>query len=335
MEELTLNLHIHTLYSDGHKTHAQIADLALETGVDAILTTDHNVYVSGPEGYYKKGNKRLLFLIGEEVHDQARKPQANHMLVLNAGREMAVHAPNPQRLIDQVRSVGGLSFLAHPFDPAVNFVNEGDNSWVSWDIHSFTGLEIWNSFSEIKLIAHNLAEAIFYVLFPKFIGHHANPKTLEIWDSLLKKGSKVVAIGGSDAHGTPMQRGPIKREVLPYQHHFQCINNHLLIEHALCGNLEEDKRCIYQALGSGHTYVGYDLPASTKGFRFSAKGLNCEAIMGDSIPLEKGVTLLIHLPFPVECHLLKDGKVIKIWRKREICAYAAGEPGAYRVECFI
>lgn len=335
MEELTLNLHIHTRYSDGYKTHAQIARLALEADLDAIITTDHNVFVNGPEDYYQKDGKRLLLLIGEEIHDQARKPQANHLLAFNAGREMAAYAPDPQFLIDQIRASGGLSFLAHPHDPALDFVHEGNNSWVSWDIHNFTGLEIWNCYSEIKLISHNLLEAIFYVFFPKFIAHQANPITLEIWDSLLRSGKKIVAIGGADAHGAPMRRGPIRREVLPYQHHFQSINNHLLVERGLTGNLAEDKNTIYQALAAGHSYVGYDLPASTRGFRFSAKGLNCEAIMGDSIPLEKGVTLLIHLPFPVECHLLKDGKIVKIWRKREVCAHAVGEPGAYRVECFI
>jgi len=335
MRELTLNLHIHTRYSDGYKTHSQIANLALDAGLDAIITTDHNVFVSGPEGYYKKNGKQLLLLIGEEIHDQARKPQANHLLAFNASREMAPYAPDPQRLIDQVRSSGGLSFLAHPVDPALDFVHEGDNSWVSWDIHKFTGLELWISYSEIKLISHNLLEAIFFVFFPKYIGHHANPKTIEIWDSLLRSGKKVVAIGGADAHGALMRRGPIKAEVLPYQHHFQSINNHLLVEHELIGDLAEDKKTIYQALAAGHSYGGYDLPASTKGFRFSAKGLNCEAIMGDSIPLEKGVTLLTRLPFPVECQLLKDGKVIKVWRNRDVCAYAVGEPGAYRIECYI
>jgi hypothetical protein len=56
--------------------------------------------------------------------------------------------------------------------------------------------------------------------------------------------------------------------------------------------------------------------------------------MGDEIPLERGVTLQIRLPGPTECRLLKDGQVVKIWRKREICTHIATEPGVYRVEAY-
>src|SRR6266581_7404675 len=103
MHELIINLHMHTIYSDGGGTHQDIARAALKCGLDAVIVTDHNVLVSGPQGYYREGKKQVLMLLGEEVHDQARHPQKNHLLVLGANREMATFAQNPQNLIDNIR----------------------------------------------------------------------------------------------------------------------------------------------------------------------------------------------------------------------------------------
>ena len=55
MQELVINLHMHTTYSDGHGTHADLAEAALRAGLDAIIVTDHNVWVNGIEGYRQKG----------------------------------------------------------------------------------------------------------------------------------------------------------------------------------------------------------------------------------------------------------------------------------------
>ena len=85
MNELIVNLHMHTTYSDGTGTHADIVQAALQTGLDVVITTDHNVLVNGPAGYYQDGDRKVLLLIGEEVHDQTLNPQKNHLLVFGAG----------------------------------------------------------------------------------------------------------------------------------------------------------------------------------------------------------------------------------------------------------
>ncbi len=102
MQEIIINLHMHTPYSDGYCSHTEIARAAIKIGLDAVIITDHNVWVEGLEGYYEDGEKRVLVLIGEEVHDQARQPQKNHLLVFGANREMAPLAADPQLLIDSV-----------------------------------------------------------------------------------------------------------------------------------------------------------------------------------------------------------------------------------------
>src|SRR5512133_3653665 len=101
MIELIANLHMHTPYSDGFGSHAAIAKAAIRTGLDVVITTDHNVYVKGLDGYNVENEKKVLLMVGEEVHDVLREPQKNHLLIYGAGRELATFAANPQRLIDQ------------------------------------------------------------------------------------------------------------------------------------------------------------------------------------------------------------------------------------------
>ena len=334
MQEIIINLHMHTRYSDGTGTHKDIANAAIKTGLDAVIVTDHNVLVDGMEGYYRLGTTRVLLLIGQEVHDQDRVPQKNHLLIFNADRDLSALADDPQTLINGVSSAGGICFIAHPKDPALPAFGEDDISWESWEVHGFTGIELWNGLSELKAVTHNQLEGLFYAFFPKFIAHYPIPETLQRWDNLMESGNRVVALGGSDAHALHMHKGPLQKVLFPYEFHFKAINTHVFIPDPLTGEVAVDKKMIYDALAKGNCFVGYDLPAPTRGFRFKAKGLEHSAIMGDEIPVKGGVTLQIHTPTRAEIHLLRDGKVITVYRNGQDVTYTATQPGVYRVEVF-
>lgn len=335
MHELVVNLHSHTSYSDGHGTHATIAQAALKTGLDAVIVTDHNVWINGLDGYYRDGHRQVLLLVGEEIHDQARIPQKNHLLVIGAGRELANLAHDLDNLLESIRKSGGLTFLAHPIDPSAPVFGEADISWVDWDITDYNGIELWNSMSEFKGLLKTKLHAIFYAYNPKMIARGPFKKTLQKWDELLSNGRPVVAIGGSDAHAMPASMGPLHRLLFPYEFHFKGINTHVWVERPLSGDLVEDRRMILEALRKGHAYIGYDLPFPTRNFRFTAQGNNGLAWMGDEIHVKDGVTLQIRLPKRTECHLLKNGEVIKIWRRRDTCTHITTEPGVYRVEVYL
>jgi hypothetical protein len=335
MPEIILNLHMHTRYSDGEGSHKDIATAAMKAGLDTVIVTDHNVWVNGPAGYYKDGSNRVLLMVGEEIHDQARQPQKNHLLVFEAHRELAAYATHPQQLLDAVEKVEGLAFIAHPFDPAAPSVNEGDISWVDWDVHGFTGLELWNGFSEFKPRIKSKLHAIYYAYFPRRIARGPLPETLHKWDELLSSGNKVVAVGGSDAHSFQMRLGPLRRTVFPYEFHFRAINTHVFLPRPLGEDAVTDSSMILDALRRGHCFIGYDLPHPTRGFTFTAHGLQQTAQMGDELDSMGGVTFKIRLPFRTECVLLKDGKPSRTWRKHDMCTYITTEPGVYRVEVYI
>ncbi|MEW6718295.1 MAG: CehA/McbA family metallohydrolase [Chloroflexota bacterium] len=335
MHELTVNLHIHTFYSDGHATHEEIAQAAIRAGLDAIIATDHNVWVEGPERYYHHDGKNVLLLVGEEVHDQTRDPQKNHLLIFGAQREMAPLAGDTQLLIDCVRDAGGVSFIAHPVDPAAPQFNEPDISWMDWNRHGYQGIELWNAMSEFKSLLKDRWKAIWYAYQPQRIAHGPFPQALQKWDELLSQGLKVAAIGGSDAHALNARMGPLKRTLFPYEFHFRAVNTHLLIPEPLNGDLIHDRGLILEAFRKGHAFIGYDLPSTTRGFRFTAQGKEKTAWMGDEITAKYGVTLQVRLPQPAECHLLKDGVVIKKWRDEYIGTYITTQPGVYRVEVYL
>jgi len=335
MEELVVNLHMHTPFSDGFGTHRKIGQSALKSGLDAVIVTDHNVLVKGVEDYFEDGERRTLLLVGEEIHDQARDPQKNHLLVFNTQTELAQYAPDPQKLINAVRADGGFCFIAHPYDPEMPAFGETDISWEAWEVDGYTGLEIWNGLSELKTVARNKLQAVFYALFPQHMAHQPLPAALEKWDELLSSGRRVAVVGGSDAHALPMHMGPLHRTIFPYEFHFSAINTHILTEDKLSGEITTDREMIYTALRSGNYFVGYDLPASTRGFRFSAQGREQTAAMGGEIRLNNGVTLQIRLPRPTYTRLIQDGKIVKTWGDRQVCSFTATEPGAYRVEAYI
>ncbi len=332
MQEIVVNLHMHTRYSDGTGTHRDIARAALRAGVDAVIVTDHNVLVQDFEGYYREKNRRVLMLIGEEIHDQDRDPQKNHLLVFGANRELATFADDPQVLIDRVREAGGLAFIAHPDDPAAPAFHETDISWVDWSVRNYHGIELWNALSELKTIVPTKLHGAFYAFFPQFVARGPIPSTLAKWDELLAEGKRVVALGGSDAHALRLSIGPVSRVIFPYEFHFRGVNTHLLTAEPLSGDVATDRRLVYEAMTAGHGYVGYDLPASTRGFRFTAQGRDITAVMGDEIPAQGGVTLQARLPGLAEIRLLRNGEVIKTWKNQTSCAHITTEPGVYRVE---
>ncbi|HWQ84807.1 MAG TPA: CehA/McbA family metallohydrolase [Anaerolineales bacterium] len=333
--ELVINLHMHTPYSDGSGSHAEIARAALRAGLDAVIVTDHNVWVNGPQGYYQEGDRRTLLLVGEEVHNRTLQPQKNHLLVFGAYKEMAGYAEDLQRLIDAVRTAGGLAFIAHPVDPAAPTFREVDISWEDWSVQRFTGLELWNGMSEFKGRLKSWLHGLYYAFNPRQIAHGPFPQAIQRWDSLLAEKKKVVAVGGSDAHELHYRIGPFHKVLFPYEFHFKAINTHLLADEPLSGEALEDSTLILETLRKGRVFIGYDLPASTRGFRFSAQGSEGTAQMGDQLTAKGGVTFQIRLPMRTECRLIKDGSPIKTWQQNELCTHIATEPGVYRVEVYI
>ena len=103
---LRIDLHVHTVYSDGHGTVEKVLETAAQKGIDGLAITDHDTL----EGYYraKARGSGLLVLPGFEV-----ETDAGHVLVLGLERLPFYHF-RYEGLVEWARSLGGLSVLAHP-----------------------------------------------------------------------------------------------------------------------------------------------------------------------------------------------------------------------------
>lgn len=333
--EITVNTHVHSFLSDGHATYQQIANAAAIAGIDCVIITDHNVFIRNKEGYFNAETKNILMLSGQEIHDQTSVPQKNHLLVFNPLMDYSKFADDPKQLIKKINDQEGLSFIAHPVDPELRCIGEPDISWVDWEARGFTGIELWNGFSEIKYRSHNLLDVLFFALFPSFLPDRPLPETIKIWDKLLLSSPPCVAIGGSDAHALPKNGFGIEKTIFPYTYHFSAINNHILLREPLSPDLKTAKIQIYHAIKSGNLFIGYDLPKNTKGFRFYGQVNNSTVQMGETVQVGDGITFQIVLPMPTECLLVRNGNVIKSWQDTNICTYISKEPGVYRVEVYM
>jgi hypothetical protein len=334
MYEYSGNLHMHTPYSDGAKWHHEIANDAISAGLDFIIVTDHNIWVDGLEGYYESELGRILLLVGEEIHDPRRTPQANHFLAYGAEKELSIYANSLPALFRKTRENGGHGFLAHPFDPAAPSIGEGSLEWQDWEIEGYSGLEIWNYMSEFKGLLGNKLRNLKVALNPEKYISGPDPRTLARWDELLSQGKRLVAIGSSDAHGLTYKLGPIRRIIFPYQYLFRTVNTHILVKEELNGSLAHDKQIILESIGKGNCWVGYDLPQNTGQFRFSGQS-KTKGIMGDQIRLGAGATLQVKTPNKCRIRLVRDGAIVAECDRDDKMTHLPVEAGTYRVECYI
>lgn len=336
MEELIAALHIHTVYSDGSATHAELAQAGLRAGVDVLLVSDHNVLVQDMDGYAQKGKKRVLLLVGEEVHDRSSTTPGNHLLIFGHNKELSRYSGNRQQLLDQARQAGGLTFLAHPIDVAMERFGEKSFNWEDWSVTGFTGIELWNQMSEFKSRSQSLPKAALHALLPRFMTLGPLPETLKLWDELLaSRDQPVVAVAGADAHGLHKQFGPLKVILYPYEFQFRSVTTHLVTPTQLTGEINADRQMVFDALRQGHCFCAYDLPHSARGFRFTCNTDDGLFWMGDKVSVRAGLTFQVRLPAGAHIRLIKDGRVIKETQDREVLTHITKEPGIYRAEAYL
>ena len=86
MNEILCSLHNYTKFSGYSSSFYHMAQAGLDCGLDAVISTDKNVYPSGRDQFYYLSGKRLLVICGEELFDPL-SPEAPHYLSVGIGRE--------------------------------------------------------------------------------------------------------------------------------------------------------------------------------------------------------------------------------------------------------
>ncbi|MCD9880523.1 CehA/McbA family metallohydrolase [Streptomyces guryensis] len=129
--------HLHSWYSDGRRTPAEIAALARAAGLDFINSSDHNTHSSHPH-WASEAGEDLLIMLGEEV-----TTRNGHVLALGTEPGTFVdwryRARDHRfgRFADQIHRTGGLVVPAHPHATCVGC------GW-KFGFGQADAVEVWN-----------------------------------------------------------------------------------------------------------------------------------------------------------------------------------------------
>ena len=165
------DLHLHTVHSDGQRDPDELAAAAHASGLDFIVSTEHNTN-SANRVWPACRTGGLLVIPGEEV-----TTRHGHWLAVGLSPRAWVdwrYGPSDgvfPRFAAQVRDDGGLVVAAHPSVPLPG------SAW-EFGFDHVDALEVWNG-------RWNLDDEL----------------SLRIWQRLLRQDRRVVAVGGSDSHG--------------------------------------------------------------------------------------------------------------------------------------
>jgi hypothetical protein len=164
------DLHLHTVHSDGQRDPDELVSAARESGLDFIVSTDHNTN-SANRVWPACRTGGLLVIPGEEV-----TTRHGHWLAVGLPPHGWVdwrYAPRDgvfPRFAGEVRDAGGLVVAAHPAAPVPGSLWE-------FGFDDVDALEVWNG-------RWNLDDEV----------------SLRMWHRLLREGRRVAAVSGSDSH---------------------------------------------------------------------------------------------------------------------------------------
>ncbi len=160
------DLHSHTVYSDGDSWPAEVLRAAASAGLDVLGITDHNSAHAGVIGHLG-GDGMPIVLPGVEV-----TTYGGHWNAWGVDRWFDFREPTREATaatMRQAAAAGAFVSVNHPkpFGPA----------WVYGDGLGYHAIEVWNGPWE-----------------------HLNALALAHWDAHLRRGERIIAVGGSDTH---------------------------------------------------------------------------------------------------------------------------------------
>lgn len=323
------NIHIHSNRSDGKGTYAEIAGKAVKNGIDFLCFNDHahmlDSFSLDDEGLFDK----LTLITGMEIGRAD-----HHYLAYNLKKIPDLDHASPQEVIDRVNEQGGFGFMAHPFEKGMPFREKSVvYRWNDLSVEGFTGICIWNFSSRWKERVKTIFHGIFHLIFKVQALRGPSSETLSFWDELCRK-RKVVAVGGSDAHGTMFKAGFIKATILPYDFLLNSINIHVFLNRKIFKDFSAAKNDIFEAMKAGRLFIANDRLSPAKGFKFCfLSDDGSDLLMGEEETFSNTGNLVVELPSKGEIRLIRNGETVSTYRGME-AVYPVKKDGVYRVEVY-
>ncbi len=312
LHDVSCVVHVHTTYSDGTATVAEVVDAARATGADALLLTDHDTLAARRDGW-EGIHDGVLVLVGTEV-----SPKHGHYLAFGIEREIPHAGRTAAEIAAAVRTAGGLGFAAHPFSrgghmlvPALARRIVLPHGWAAiGEPGGCDGIELWSLTTDAAEAWRTPADAARWLRDPAAAIAGGPPaRHLRAWDALSAR-RRLPAIGGLDGHQPGVRvRGRV-RSPLTHERTFDLLRTHLLCRAPLTGDVEADRRNLLDALSSGSAWLACPHVAPAEGARYWVQNADGATVaMGADAPAGDW-TLHVRLPRPADVRVLRDGAVV-------------------------
>lgn len=307
--------HLHSRFSDGHRTMDEIASVAAEAGLDFVVVTDHGAPNRGSLAGVSRRHG-VLVLAGTEISSNR-----GHLVALGFDAPAQDFSRLAENAAAQVAAAGGFTVIAHPYAKTAW-------SWGPWA--GYAGLEIFNS--DVAAKRAPLRTLLFAPLLlarpDAGLTALVGPPRRETaaWD---RWGAERPVRGyfASDAH-------------FAYRALLRLFHTHALLDAPEAEDFAAARRQIFEALGSGRFYSAIEAAAEADGFRYWAEQSGRITPMGGVIdrldPAGAAVRLTVRTPFAFahEARLLRNGAPVASGTGSEL-VYEADAPGSYRVEVYL
>jgi hypothetical protein len=329
LHDLACVVHLHSLYSDGTGTVAEIAAAGRRNSLDVVLLTDHDTLdakKNGEEGWHGD----VLLLVGEEVSPAG----GDHYLAFGLDEPIDHGGMSSADICAAVEEAGGFGFAAHPFSKGSHLIERANGMpWRELECDGLRGIELWSFVTDTGERFQDWREAARFIATPDRYVDHPPETNLREWDRLCSR-RQVVAIGGLDAHQIGKRvAGRVPLRLMSYTRSFRYLRTHVLCEELPTGELAHDRAQVYDALRAGRCYLARDSLAPGRGFAFWADGpggtvpLGAEAAAGEW-------TLRARTPRPARLRMVRDGSPVAEVRGAEL-EHTTEEPGVYRAEAYL
>lgn len=174
-----LELHNHTVESDGNLTCQELTEYLAADHVDAFAITDHNT---------TSGQKKIEQLLEEKhypislIRGMEYTTYFGHILCLNLAKYVpwnSIDQHRPELLFEAAREKGALVGIAHPFSYGDPFARGCRFEMTISDYSKVDFIEIFNN--------------------PESL-HEVNERGTNLWMSLIFSGYQITATSGMDLH---------------------------------------------------------------------------------------------------------------------------------------
>ena len=315
-------IHAHTLHSDGTGDINSISKTAKKAGLSWVIITDHNNFD------VQEGIINGIYVIkGEEISPD----YGNHYIALGIN-ELIDHSDNCQDNIYAVKSKGGFGFAAHPDESEIRNNSFSPLKWTDKNVIP-DGVEIWNLFSQWgdNYNDSNIFTIAYSYLFKQNLITKPYKKTLDWWDELNNKNSKIVpAIAGSDAHELKITKYIIPVKILSYAYSFKTILNQIHLNKPLSKDFKQAKEQILNAVKNGNNII-VNLSLCKKIPNIYILNNNSKVQCGETLKLDNDTYINVECKRKIKITVVKDGTKINTTNSKNL-KLKLSESGKYRVE---